>query len=83
MSILKEFPKPFLLMISSFLCVIGATTFLFFTDHKVAATAVGEIGPLVIVLSALGYIVLIDSKKRWPDVHWTERLARTLTFHRG
>lgn len=42
-----------------------------------------RIETLGVLLGALAYIVMVDSRDRWPLLPWHRRLFRVLTFYRG
>lgn len=47
-----------------------------------AGTVVSNGGTALWLLGVFWWIVLVDSRKRWPGVSWQQRATRVMTFHR-
>lgn len=74
--------QKFWVIIGGLVVIIIATIVLVFTGHTLAAMAVSQLGTLFWMLGAIGYIALLDSKRRWPKATLGERLTAILTFQR-
>lgn len=53
---------------------------LFLGGYLQAARVVSLLGPITVLLTVLVYVVGWHSRRRAPNMHWTERLTRVLTF---
>lgn len=47
-----------------------------------AGVFVSVLGTPLTIIGILVYIVAFDSRKRWPDLRWHDRLANVITFSR-
>ena len=65
------------LLLLMFICVV-----LVLSGHSNVGIALSIIGTPLVLLVTMIYIVAIDSKKRWPELHWTDRLTKVLTLQR-
>lgn len=80
---LKRNEKQFLFQLVMPLCaVLIVTTILFFAGYEGAAVTVGSLGSITVMFGVFFYIVLFDSKRRWPNTSVSERIARILSFER-
>lgn len=41
-----------------------------------------QLATAAVMFTALGWVVIVDSRSRWPGAPWWARLARVLTFYR-
>lgn len=64
------------------LATIPAAFALELTGHRNLAWAVPALGTPLAVTLMLWYVVLFDSKKRWPDLSLGERCAKVVFFER-
>lgn len=62
--------------------VIIVTAVLQLNGHPKAAFMVSTGGTVLALFGCIAYITFFDSKKRWPDLHWLDRLGRAMTFGR-
>ncbi len=62
--------------------LLVAACLLWGVGHPAAAWSVGTFGTPSWLLIFLAYIVLVDSKDRWPEASGWDRLRRVLTFTR-
>ena len=70
----------FLVLISGLFAIIIVSAVLIILGHTTAAFAVSQFGTVVWMFSVLAYVVLLDSKKRWPDATFSQRLTAVVTF---
>jgi len=52
------------------------------TGHKTGAFMLGNFGTLFWMLGVLLYLAVFDSKRRWPELGFSDRLVNMLTFKR-
>jgi peptidoglycan/LPS O-acetylase OafA/YrhL len=79
---LKSGEKGMLVLCSGMIAIIVIGIVLIVTDHTTAASLVSNIGTLVWLLLVGAWIVLWDSRKRWPRATVMQRLSNVLTFRR-
>lgn len=60
--------------------VIVISSLLFVTGYKYEAILISYIGPLLIILGCLVFIVFTDSRNRSPNATLFRRLVNVLTF---
>lgn len=60
--------------------VVAAT--LQVAGYKDAAWAVAWLGTPLVMFATLGWVVALDSRKRWPDRSWLVRLGKVMFFER-
>jgi len=70
----------FKVYLCSIVVLFVASSVLFFTGHKDVAFIVSLFGMPLSFFSILAYVILIDSRKRWPDAGWIVRLGRYATL---
>lgn len=46
------------------------------------AFMIGGFGPILVILTWMGYAAIWDSRSRWPGLNAWQRLAQILTFQR-
>lgn len=63
------------------LVIVGVMPIYFLVGHG-AAMLWSTGGTALVVFGTLAYIVLIDSRKRWPTASVAERLIKVLTYSR-
>jgi hypothetical protein len=74
-------PRPFLVFCAGLVVLILASVPLaLFFGH--AAPSIAQGLTALWVFGFIGYVVVVDSRKRWPGVPWWARLSRVLTFYR-
>lgn len=69
--------------ISGLLAVIVAIIPVYFLCGNDVAMIFSVTGTICFQIITLIYIVLFDSRKRWPNVGTFHRFARVMTFYRG
>ncbi len=69
--------------IGGMMAVIGATGAAYFVLGERSAEIISLFGSIAATLGMLAYIVIWDSRKRWPGVKAFDRFARIVTFYRG
>jgi hypothetical protein len=62
--------------------VIALATLLVLLGASTAAWLVGYVGTALVVFGTLVWIVIWDSRKRWPGTTWSTRLTKVLWFER-
>lgn len=67
-------PKPFLVILGLML-VNPCVAIYGFVD-------LAYILNLMVIATALAYVVFVDSRKRWPGIPWHKRFTRVVTFYR-
>lgn len=72
----------FKVYVGGLVTVLVAAVWLVLAGRGEAAWWVGNFGTLVWLVSALLWIALRDSRRRWPDAGVLERLANIMTFTR-
>lgn len=75
-------PRPLIVMCTLLALLIPLSLVLALTGQPALAFFVSNAGTVLILLGMIAWIVLIDSRKRWPRTSAWERLARLLTFQR-
>jgi hypothetical protein len=75
-------PKGFVVQIVGLMAIACAAGALSIAGFDRAALALSYPGTLMFLLGILAWIVVGDSRKRWPGSTWHERLLRVLTFTR-
>lgn len=78
-----DYERRFLLQVILPLTILfPATLVAFFVMGHGWAYLVGQGGALAVFIANLLWIVLVDSKRRWPGVKAFNRYARVVTFYR-
>lgn len=62
--------------------ILVATVAFFFAGYEDAASLVGNLGTLFVMMANVVYIVFFHSRKRWPNTTSEERFKRLFTFTR-
>jgi len=75
-------PRPVLFLIGTTLLILVAAITLMVMGYENAAWVVGNFGTLGLFLGMLAYVVLWDSRKKWPNLTVGERATKVLTFQR-
>jgi hypothetical protein len=47
-----------------------------------ASALIWQLGLLASAVGMLGYIIFLDSSKRWPSLTWTQRAKKVFTYQR-
>jgi uncharacterized membrane protein len=55
---------------------------LFALGYKNAAWAVSFVGTVMVMFLIILYVVLLDSRTRWPGLNWRQRLTKFVWFER-
>lgn len=61
--------------------LVGAAT-LGLIGQMIAAQLFSMFGTIGVLAGMMIWIVIIDSRNRWPSVGWFNRLTRVITFYR-
>lgn len=78
---MTNIPRPFLVFCAGLVVLIlAAVPLVMFFGH--AAPAISQTLTALWVVGFIVYVVVVDSRRRWPDQPWWTRLRRVLTFHR-
>lgn len=64
------------------LLIMIATMILFMSGKETLASAISTFGTLLWILGVLIYVMVFDSKKRWPNDSLGERITKIMTFTR-
>ncbi len=65
------------------LIVMLAALCFWVAGYNDTAKSVSQFGTYAVIVFALGYVILVDSKKRWPGVAWPERMYRVFTLYKN
>jgi len=74
--------RQFLLLVLSQVAVIVAALALFIAGMHSVAADVGTFGTPLVLFSWVLYVVLFDSKSRWPGASASTRFSYLMTFKR-
>lgn len=75
-------PRQLIVVIGLLVGIIVVATVLAFTLGSDAASLFSNLATLGVMLGAIGYIVLYDSRTRWPELSARQRLGRLLSLKR-
>lgn len=69
-------------VIVSILLVLIAALVVFITVSPAVGALVSELGTLMVMLGWLAWVIIFDSRKRWPGASVAQRADRVMTFKR-
>ncbi len=78
-----NFVKACWTVVAPLVVIIIAAACLFAVGHGDAAWAVSNLGTILVLIGNLVYIVIWNSRKRWPGTTAWERLVKVMTFERN
>ncbi len=64
------------------IAVVVLSIVVFFAGDPTAAWMVAYFGTGIVTLACVAYVVLFDSRSRWPHTSWLVRLGRLFWFQR-
>lgn len=75
-------PRSFFFYLLAMLLLIPISVTIFLLGYHSVASLFSLVGTLSVMTITLAYVVVIDSRYRWPNITIFERFVRVITFHR-
>lgn len=75
-------PRPLFYYLLTILMIIPISVTLLLFGYQSVASLVSLGGTSAIMTIMLVYVVVVDSRKRWPNISVVERFVRVITFQR-
>ena len=68
--------------VGALVVILVAAPALQLAGYNDASWAVAWLGTPLVMLAILGWVVAVDSRKRWPGKSWLVRLGKVMFFER-